>query len=239
MTEHRGDIVLGIVGGMGPLASAEFLRTIYECGVGEREQDALPVIMYSDPAFPDRTEAFLAGHEGVLQERLIRILNQLLDAGATRLVLCCVTIHHLLPGLPQYLRERIISLLDVVFERVLREQRRHLLICSTGSRQLELFTRHPQWMRAEPFIVLPDEDDQRRIHRDLIYPIKKNPDLHTLCLLLERLLERYEVESFIAGCSEMHLLAKHFATCGASRKSYGCIDPLAIIASELCAPESA
>lgn len=238
MNEHRVDTVLGIVGGMGPLASAEFLKTIYECGAGEREQEALPVIMYSDPAFPDRTDAFLAGDEAPLLERLSRILDQLLHAGATRLVFCCVTIHYLLPRLPQHLRERTISLLDVIFEQVLREQKRYLLICSTGSRRLGLFSEHPLWPRASGFIVQPDEADQDRIHRDLIYPIKKNPDLRTLFPLLEWLLARYEVDSFIAGCSELHILAKHYAA-GKHGKSYDCLDPLAIIARELCALERA
>ena len=53
--------VLGIVGGLGPMASAEFLKTVYEYGIGENEQDAPIVLMYSDPTFPDRTESFLAG----------------------------------------------------------------------------------------------------------------------------------------------------------------------------------
>lgn len=48
---------LGVLGGMGPLASAEFLKTIYECSVAGGEQRSPSVIMYSDPTFPDRTEA--------------------------------------------------------------------------------------------------------------------------------------------------------------------------------------
>ena len=43
---------LGILGGMGPLASAEFLKTLYECFPYEREQDAPVCLLVSDPTFP-------------------------------------------------------------------------------------------------------------------------------------------------------------------------------------------
>ena len=46
---------LGILGGMGPLTSAEFLKTIYEVNISGPEQDAPACVLYSDPSVPDRT----------------------------------------------------------------------------------------------------------------------------------------------------------------------------------------
>ena len=215
--------VLGIVGGLGPMASAEFLKTVYEYGIGENEQDAPVVFVYSDPTFPDRTDAFLAGESEHLLARLTEALQCLSDAGASRFVICCMTIHHLLPHLPVHLGARVISLLDVIFANL--EPRKHLLICSNGTRRLELFQKHPQWEKHKSQIVLPDDDDQDKIHRELIYPIKKQPDFRQLNLLLDSLLQRYDVNDFIAGCSEIHILAKHV-------DGYRCLDPLTIIARE-------
>src|ERR1041385_7963248 len=118
--------VLGIVGGLGPLASAEFLKTVYEYGIGENEQDAPMVLMYSDPTFPDRTDAFLAGESELLLTRLTGALQCLADAGASRFVICCMTIHHLLPSLPVHLGARVISMLDVIFDNLERSRGRHL-----------------------------------------------------------------------------------------------------------------
>ena len=53
--------ILGVVGGMGPLASAEFVKTIYEHSLGEREQASPTVLMHSDPTFPDRTQLLPCG----------------------------------------------------------------------------------------------------------------------------------------------------------------------------------
>lgn len=213
------------------MASAEFLKTVYEYGIGENEQDAPRVLMHSDPTFPDRTESFLAGESELLLAQLTGALQRLSDAGASRFVICCMTIHYLLPSLPVYLGARVVSLLDVIFSN-LKPPCRHLLICSNGTRRLELFQKHPQWERHKSEIVLPDDDDQNKIHHELIYPIKKRPDFRRLKLLLETLLQRYEVDSFIAGCSEIHVLAKHVVFNDNRAGGYECIDPLTIIARE-------
>src|SRR5215213_5223714 len=74
---HKAEkAVLGVLGGMGGLASAEFVKTVYEVsgGVSHREQEAPVVLMYSDPGFPDRTEAFLGGETQLLLTRLIEAL---------------------------------------------------------------------------------------------------------------------------------------------------------------------
>jgi aspartate racemase len=144
-----------------------------------------------------------------------------------------MTIHHLLPRLPIPLRERIVSLVDVIIANLIGRSERHLLICSSGALQLQVFQRHPDWPQVASLVVFPSESDQQRIHRELIYPIKQNPDLNQFFPLLESLLERYEVNNFVAGCTEVHLLAKRLNPEGGSTKSYRCIDPLILIAQDL------
>jgi aspartate racemase len=217
---------------MGPLASAEFLKTIYEACEEGSEQRSPVVMMYSDPTFPDRTTAFLRGEEETVLDQLVEALEGLAGFGAQQIVLCCVTIHHLLPRLPARLRERTISLLDVIYSNLEASGKRHLLLCSNGTRRFELFENHEGWARMRGRILLPAEQDQRMIHRDLIYPMKRAPNWAELVPMLDALLAKYEVDSFIAGCSEVHMLAKQAAVYGKGRKSYSCIDPFAILAKE-------
>lgn len=228
-TEKEQNKILGVLGGVGPRASAEFLKTIYEHSLGEREQNSPRVLMYSDPSFPDRTEAFLTGDSDALLEKLIGALNSLRQQGVSRIVICCVTIHYLLPRLPVDLRARITSLIDVVLGEVRRSRKKHLLICTSGARRLKIFQHHPQWELAEDYVLLPDESDQESIHH-LIYQIKRNEDIQKLIPFIDALLAKYKVDSFVAGCTEMHVLAKQFHRTGGG---YGCLDPLTIIAEEL------
>jgi aspartate racemase len=216
---------------MGGLASAEFVKTVYEISgeIGLREQAAPAVLMYSDPAFPDRTEAFLRGETQPILARLTDALELLCGMGASRAVICCMTIHYLLPELPRALRERIISLTDVLFSSVESVKKKHLVISSIGTIKLELLQRHPRWEQARKYFIFPTEAEQRQMH-DLIYEVKLNRNLVEARLFVETLLARHRVDSFIAACSEIHLLGKQFAPSGPQQRGYGCIDPLTIIA---------
>src|SRR5260221_377430 len=109
----KGEGMLGILGGMGPLASAEFLKTIYRLNLSGSEQEAPSCVLLSAPSFPDRTAAILNGSTAILVTRLTQALEELASLGAERIVIACVTIHHLLPDVPERLRRRVVSLLDL------------------------------------------------------------------------------------------------------------------------------
>ena len=222
-----GEKILGVLGGMGPLASAEFMRTIYERYAGRREQEWPRVVLYSDPTFPDRTEHLLAGAERELLDRLVGALQRLLGFGASPVVVCCVTIHHLLPRVPEEVRRHVVSLLDVIFERVAEERARQLLLSTKGTRELRLFESHRRWAECADFFVLPSEADQESVH-EIIYRVKMREDVRRLAPRVEELLAKYETDSFVVGCTETHLLAKHLAAARPGR--FGCVDPLSIIA---------
>lgn len=227
MQTDRGEKILGVLGGMGPLASAEFMKTLYEHCALRREQDSPRAVLYSDPTFPDRTERLLAGDGGELLAQLTGALRRLRSFGASPLVICCVTIHHLLPRVPEELRREVVSLLDVIFARVAETRRPHLLLCTKGTRQLGLFESHPRWRECADFFVLPAEGDQESVH-EMIYRVKAREDVGGLAPMVEELLAKYAVDSFVVGCTETHLLAKHLAAVGAP--PFGCVDPLTIIA---------
>ena len=226
--------ILGVLGGMGGLASAEFVKTIYEFSgeLAAPEQEAPMVLLHSDPTFPDRTEALLNGDAQLLLSKLIESLEFLCVMGASQLVICCMTIHYLLPQVPDALRERIISLADVIFSSVESLKKKHLVICSNGTVRLGLLQRHPHWEQVRDYFIFPSETEQQHMH-DLIYDMKLNRNLLEARSFVESLLARHRVDSFIAGCSEIHLLAKQFAPSSREQSGYGCVDPLTIIARQM------
>lgn len=233
MNSSENQKILGILGGMGPLASAEFLKTLYEYSLGEREQDSPIALLYSDPTFPDRTQVLLAGQEDALLAQLIESLQRLLDFGVAKIAICCITSHHLFGKYPPHLQEKIISLIDVTLEKAIETQKQHLLICTKGTRRLEIFQKHPQWEQAKDYFLLPEGEDIETIH-DIIYKLKQNYDLQKLVPVFESLLDKYNVDSFVAGCTEIHLFTKYF---NQQKTKYSCVDPLIVIAEKLAADQ--
>lgn len=221
------------MGGLGPLASAEFLKTIYQHAPATREQEMPVVFMHSDPTFPDRTEALLTG-TGVqeIADRLQQALTNLLALDVSRVVICCITLHHWLPMLPAEHRSKIVSLVDIILDELARHPGPHLLLCTSGTRRVQIFQRQPGWAGVAERVSLPDEEDQQQVH-SLIYRLKENyaPELGRE--LLDRLAAKYRVARFIAGCTEMHLLAKHCAAAPGRATPHVFVDPLTIVARTL------
>lgn len=227
-----GDVI-GVLGGMGPLASAAFVRAIYNRNRGRVEQQAPSVMLYSNPGVADRTATFLGGgdHSGLLAD-LEAGVRMLLCLGATRVVMCCVTSHYLLPEMSPELRERVVSLIDVALAEVAAEEGSCLLACTTGTRRLGLFQRHPAWEAVSHKIRLPTEGEQASIH-DAIYTLKRTHSDAALVEALRAAAAAHGVGAVIAGCTELHLLRPEHAGANSFNQSVRLIDPLAAIADAI------
>jgi aspartate racemase len=86
------DAVLGVLGGMGPAATADFLAKLVAATPAEADQDHLPVIAQSIPTIPDRSRAILGDGPSPLPA-LSAGLARLRTAGATLAVMPCNTAH--------------------------------------------------------------------------------------------------------------------------------------------------
>jgi aspartate racemase len=89
---------IGILGGMGPEATAYFFDLIIRNTAAAQDQDHLPIVVYNCPQVPDRTRAILEGGESPLA-RLVQGEAALRAAGADFGVIPCVTAHYFLAGL--------------------------------------------------------------------------------------------------------------------------------------------
>jgi len=223
--------IFGIMGGMGPLASAEFLKTIYQFSSRDFEQELPIVFLISDPTFVDRTQALLGGREETLIQQVNEGLLRLVGLNCTMIVISCITVHHLLPKIQSQTSAHVRSLLDVIFERVLTQStEKYLIMCTSGTRYLNIFQRHEQWIRAKENLVFPDERDQLVIHQS-IYELKKGASPANYLLLLDSLLKKYKVCGYVTACTELHMLVKHVREVMPS--VYLDIDPLMIVAEQL------
>jgi aspartate racemase len=90
--------VLGVMGGMGPAATAEFLRRLIEATPAGRDQDHLHVLVDNDPSVPDRTAALL-GQGPDPTPYLVTMARRLSAAGAEFLVMPCNTASAFAPAL--------------------------------------------------------------------------------------------------------------------------------------------
>ena len=103
--------VLGVLGGMGPLASAQFMLRLTLLTPAERDQEHIPTILWSDPRVPDRTAARLGAGEDCLPA-LVRGIRGLEAAGCGAIAIPCNTAHGWIEGMEAATRLPILHIVD-------------------------------------------------------------------------------------------------------------------------------
>lgn len=102
--------VLGVLGGMGPAAAAEFLRLLAVYAPAERDQDHPQVIMLGDTQLPDRSTAMLGEGESPLEPMREDFLK-LVQWGADVLCSPCNSAHYFID---QFRHELPVPLVHIV-----------------------------------------------------------------------------------------------------------------------------
>ncbi|MBT6094247.1 MAG: amino acid racemase [Rhodospirillaceae bacterium] len=103
--------VLGILGGMGPLATVDFMQKVIEATPATRDQDHIPLLVHAVPQVPDRAEAILTGSDEPLAwlQEGTKILRA---AGAEAIAIPCNTAHYWYDNLTSELDIPVLHIVD-------------------------------------------------------------------------------------------------------------------------------
>ena len=84
---------LGILGGMGPAASAEFVSRLIKQTPATHDQQHIPFVLWNEPRIPDRSTAMQAGNNQPLLW-LLQGIQALKTVGCDHIVIPCNSAHH-------------------------------------------------------------------------------------------------------------------------------------------------
>jgi aspartate racemase len=198
---------IGILGGMGPEATVDFFREIIRLTPAEKDQDHIPVIVYSDPRVPERNRAILQGGEDPTPY-LVKGALALQQAGADVLAIPCNTAHFFLSGIRQQVRIPILDMIEETY-RIVRAQigaaRKVGLLATKGTIASGVY--HETFSEHGLEILVPDAGDQERL-QESIFLIKSSAYDPSSQDVFERigfsLVER-GAKAVILGCTEIPL----------------------------------
>ena len=110
--------IVGVLGGMGPLATVDFLRKMLDATPASVDQEHVPVLVSSIPQVPDRTAAFRGEGESPLGS-MIDSGQRLVAAGAEVVVMPCNTAHLWFDEVRDALGLPMLHLVDAAVDAVL------------------------------------------------------------------------------------------------------------------------
>ena len=85
---------LGVIGGLGPMATAYFYQLITQMSDAGCDQEHMEILLYSKPTIPDRTRYILNNKEENPLDDIVEVGNVLKNAGAEVIAIPCITAHY-------------------------------------------------------------------------------------------------------------------------------------------------
>ncbi|WP_308294640.1 amino acid racemase [Streptomyces sp. JJ66] len=153
-----------MLGGMGPAATAEFLRLLSLAVPARSDQEHPRIVMLSEPGIPERTGAILSGSDEPLP-RIRAALEQLASWGADLLVVPCNTAHVFIDRLQGgLLPVPVVHIADATLQAAMRTSPAGgWLAATTGTVHSGIYQRRAAELGYR--LLIPDDSAQAEIHR--------------------------------------------------------------------------
>lgn len=217
---------LGVIGGLGPMASAYYLELVIRMTDAKRDQEHPEIILLNIPSIPDRTAYILGRSEESPLEPMVELGKQLKDLGATVLATPCITAHYFHEALQQGIGLPLIHGIRCTAQTLYDAGVRKVgLMATDGTVQSGIFQRQVEELGME--LVLPGEEGQRGV-MTLIYDQVKaglEPDMALFAAIRDEL-RRKGAQAVVLGCTELSLLKKQ------QELGEGILDALEVLAKE-------
>jgi aspartate racemase len=212
MTRRR---TIGVLGGMGPLATVDLYRKIIENTPARTDQDHLPVLIDADPSVPDRTEALLDGGEDPTPW-LVRGAKRLADSGASFIIIPCNTAHAFLDRVRPACPIPVIDMIDEAARAaagLVPEGSSVGILATRGTIAAGLYQAALQEHGLVP--AVPDDRGQDLL-METIHSVKSgtiSDEAAAPAIKAARTLESEGAQALLAACTELPVVlrAEHFS----------------------------
>ncbi len=153
--------IVGVIGGMGPEATVDFMRRLVATTPARDDGDHLHVLVDNNPKIPSRIAALIEGTGEDPAPVLCRMAQGLEAQGAGFLVMPCNTAHYYLPAIAQSVRIPALDMVALSIQKLGAGPCRVGLLASPAVRLVGLYkTRMEQ---AGLDAIFPDAEQEARL----------------------------------------------------------------------------
>jgi aspartate racemase len=234
-TLPRRAFKIGVVGGVGPLATVDFMEKVVTLTEAQRDQDHIKMIVEQNPQIPDRTEHLL--HQGTDPTiALFATCKKLEAAEADLIAIPCNTAHAFVDRMQSHLRIPVLNMLDEAMAQIAGRYAGRLIGLLATSGTVESGVYAEAAARARVQLMLPDVAHQALV-MDAIYGAegvkagftdgKCKTDLRAA---IEHLAQR-GAGVILLGCTELPLLFPQTEGFDAAGQVVALLDPTLLLAS--------
>ena len=198
---------IGIIGGMGPLATVDLFNKIVNITEVKKESDHIHILIDNNPHIPDRT-AFIMGTGESPQSELNAAAKRLEKAGADFLIMACNTAHYFASGIKKEINIPFLSMIEATaktFENVKKVG----LLATKGTYEGRVYSNIFDEYGIE--IINPSEEIKTK-SMEMIYALKSGIeafDENKLDFII-KYFEDNGASKIILGCTELPIIFKNY-----------------------------
>ena len=194
---------IGIMGGMGPMATVDLMKKIILATPASKDQEHIPMLVDNNSQIPDRTKAIM-GQGASPAPEMVKTAKRLMMAGADFIIIACNTAHYFLPEILPQISIPVLSIIDVTTNSALEKGFKSVgLLATTGTVSTGLYQKK---LEASGIQCITPSADKQHLIDDMIYQgVKANNENYDTRAVKELLAEMQNAgaEAFILGCTEV------------------------------------
>lgn len=207
--------MLGIIGGMGPMASAVFYDMISSKTDASCDQENLNLILLSHAAMPDRTRAILSKDEAQIEavrSKLYADAMFLQNAGCTAIAVTCNTAHYFVNMIEDELDIPFIHLIRETAEAVATEfaTKKVAVLATDGTIETRLY--QDELSKRGVIAFTPKAEVQALVMHEIYECIKSGkPADEEIWQKIEEYVKAEGCEAAVLACTELSVVRKELS----------------------------
>ncbi|MBN8533407.1 MAG: aspartate/glutamate racemase family protein [Rhizobiales bacterium] len=198
--------MVGVLGGMGPLATVDFMQKVILSTPASRDQDHIPMVVYSVPQIPDRVSAIAAGTDEPFPA-ILAGLRTLEKAGAGLIVMPCNTAHAWYDRLAASTDIDIVHMADAVRRKIGDREETIALMATAATVRAGFYQRYLADGRRR--VIVPAEPVQDLLNK-AIRAVKAAEEAEALAFMQEagEAMLAAGADRMLLACTELPLAAR-------------------------------
>lgn len=207
--------MLGIIGGMGPMASAVFYDMISSKTDASCDQENLNLILLSHAGMPDRTRAILSKDEAQIEEVRSKLLADamfLQNAGCTAIAVTCNTAHYFVNMIEDELDIPFIHLIRETAEAVASKfgAKKVAILATDGTIETRLY--QDELSKRGVIAFTPKAEVQALVMHEIYECIKSGkPADEEIWKKIEEYVKAEGCEAAVLACTELSVVRKELS----------------------------